>query len=194
MAFDIMRLTPLGSASIWYCQPGDWERLKEDLPEMQNSNSFIDSLLLNLHRMCIKAEKTLLETLTGTGNLAVAQAAFSTYGKRSQQTTTRAESIWATMFLNFQLLDCLLWYRNCSLEGCVRPTAKQLPLGVRSEVEKELSKYYEARFNWQAFLPDFITAMKKQLEVVRRNISEIADEDVVSLLSLVNYIKSNFTL
>ena len=123
MAFEIMRLTPLGSASIWYCQPGDWEHLKEDLPEMQNSNSFIDSLLLNLHRMCIKDEKTLLETLTGTGNLAVAQAAFSTYGKRSQQTTTRAESIWATMFLNFQLLDCLLWYRNCSLEGCVRPTA-----------------------------------------------------------------------
>ena len=79
MAFDIMRLTPLGSALIWYCQPGDWEHLKEDLPEMQNSNSFIDSLLLNLHRMCIKAEKTLLETLTGTGNLAVAQAAFSTY-------------------------------------------------------------------------------------------------------------------
>ena len=37
LAFDLMRMTPSASAAVWYCQPGDWEHLKEELPEMEHS-------------------------------------------------------------------------------------------------------------------------------------------------------------
>ena len=181
-----MRLTPLGCTAVWYSQPGDWEQLKEDLPELQQSDQFIDKLLVSLHQKCIDGENLLLDSLTGSGNLLLAQAAFNTYGKRTQPNTTKPETAWALMFLQFQLLDCILWYRNCSLEGKVRLTAKQLPLGPRPEIEKDCDKFFQARFNWHGYLPDFVKTMQDEmLGNKRKGISENWNEDVVSLLAFM---------
>ena len=79
-----MHLTPLACTAVWYCQPEDWEHLKEDLPGMQQSNKFIDRLLVSLHDKCIGGEKQLFDALTGSGNLNFAQIAFSIYEKKSR--------------------------------------------------------------------------------------------------------------
>ena len=163
----------MACAAVWYAQPGDWEHFKEDFSEIKKSKKFLDQLLASLYQKCLDAEALLFNSLTGSGSLPLAQAAFSLGEKRSQHSISRTDGQWAHMFLNFQLLDCLLWYRNCSLEGHVRVSAVQCPLGPRAEVEKDCSKLYAARFDWQEYFPDFVRDMRREmiLDEKRKQIS-----------------------
>ena len=64
----------------------------------------------------------------------------------------------------------------------MRVSAVQCPLGPRAEVEKDCSKLYAARFDWQEYFPDFVREMKREmiLDEKRRQISGNIDEDTVS--------------
>ena len=68
----------------------------------------------------------------------------------------------------------------------LRNTAKQLLLGPWPEIEKDCDKFFQARFNWHGYLPDFVKTMQDEmLGNKRKGISENWNEDVVSLLAFM---------